>query len=75
MMLFGRWCQSFVSLLALMFYRVSRLVEVAGIPNLQRRDFLEIDGISRTYISVLLHHCNTRYEWLVRPCSVGTFTL
>ena len=21
------------------------------------------------------HSCNTRYEWLVRPCSAGTFTL
>jgi hypothetical protein len=23
----------------------------------------------------LLYNCNTRYEWLVRPCSPGTFTL
>ena len=23
----------------------------------------------------LLHRCNTRYEWLVRPYSAGTFTL
>src|SRR5687767_1330699 len=22
----------------------------------------------------LLNGCNTRYEWLVRPCSIGTFT-
>ena len=25
--------------------------------------------------SVLLYDCNTRYEWLVRPYSPGTFTL
>jgi len=24
---------------------------------------------------VLLNNCNTRYEWLVRPYSTGTFTL
>jgi hypothetical protein len=26
-------------------------------------------------LSELLHHFNTRYEWLVRSCSTGTFTL
>ena len=25
--------------------------------------------------SILLNNCNTRYEWLVRPYSAGTFTL
>ncbi len=42
---------------------------------LQRRDFLYSTVTSRTELSVLLHHCNTRYEWLVRPCSTGSFTL
>jgi hypothetical protein len=28
----------------------------------------------QTGLSGILHHCNTRYEWLVRPCSVRTFT-
>ena len=28
-----------------------------------------------TDLSLLLHCCNTRYEWLVRPCSTETSTL
>jgi len=38
-------------------------------------EIFSYDGISLTDISVLLHHCNTRYEWLVRPCSAETCTL
>ena len=42
---------------------------------LQRRGFLYATVTPLTGLSGLLHHCNTRYEWLVRPCSTGTFTL
>jgi hypothetical protein len=42
---------------------------------LQRRGFLYATVTPQTDLSGLLHHCNTRYEWLVRPCSAGTFTL
>ena len=52
----------------------SRLIEVAVIPSSMPR-FFSFDGISQTCFSVLLHHCNTRYEWLVRPCSAETCTL
>jgi len=31
--------------------------------------------LSRSGFSFLLNNCNTRYEWLVRPYSAGTFTL
>ena len=41
----------------------------------QRRGFLYSTVTSLTGRSGLLHHCNTRYDWLVRPCSTGTFTL
>ena len=67
MMLFGRWCQMFVSL-------KDRLVEVADIPASTPR-FSLTTVTSLTDLSGLLHHCNTRYDWLVRPCSAGTFTL
>ena len=53
---------------------VSRLIEVAVIPASTPRFSLTTVS-SLTCFSVLLHHCNTRYEWLVRPCSTGTFTL
>ena len=42
---------------------------------LQRRGFLYSTVTPPTDLSGLLHHCNTRYEWLVRPCSTGTFAL
>src|SRR3989304_2169025 len=53
---------------------VSRLIEVAVIPSSTPRFSLST-VTSLTCFSVLLHHCNTRYEWLVRPCSTGSFTL
>src|ERR1041384_3336080 len=28
----------------------------------------------RSMMTHLLNDCNTRYEWLVRPCSIGTCT-
>jgi len=31
--------------------------------------------VSFGFFSILLNNCNTRYEWLVRPYSAGTFTL
>ena len=68
MMLFESWCQRFV------FDASAPLVEVAGIPASTPR-FSLFDGNSSNRLSCLLHHCNTRYEWLVRPCSAGTFTL
>ena len=68
MMLFESWCQRFV------FGASAPLVEVAGIPSSTPR-FSLFDGNSSNRLSCLLHHCNTRYEWLVRPCSAGTFTL
>ena len=57
-----------------MLYRVSRLVEVADISSPTPR-FSLFDGNSSNRPGVLLHHCNTRYEWLVRPSSAETFTL
>jgi hypothetical protein len=54
--------------------RGSRLVEVAVIPSSTPRFSLST-VTSLTCFSVLLHHCNTRYEWLVRPCSAETCTL
>jgi hypothetical protein len=42
---------------------------------LQHRGFLSATVTPLTGLSGLLHHCNTRYEWLVRPCSTGSFTL
>jgi len=51
-----------------------RLVEVADIPASTPR-FSHLTVTPQTGLSGLLHHCNTRYEWLVRPCSAGTFTL
>ena len=42
---------------------------------LQRRDFLCSTVTSQTDLSGFLYHCNTRYDWLVRPCSTGSFTL
>jgi hypothetical protein len=53
---------------------VSRLVEVAVVPSSTPRFSLST-VTSLTNISVLLHPCNTRYEWLVRPCSAETCTL
>ena len=52
---------------------VSRLVGVAGIPSPTPR-FSLLDGIPQTCLNYLLHHCNTQYEWLVKPYSSGTFT-
>ena len=52
----------------------NRLVEVAVVPPSTPRFSLST-VTSQTCMSVLLHHCNTRYEWLVRPCSTGSFTL
>jgi len=49
------------------------LRSLASLP--QRRGFLFSTVTPPTDLSGLLHHCNTRYEWLVRPYSTGTFTL
>ena len=64
--LFSRRYQNFVSL-------TGRLVEVAGIPASTPR-FSLLTVTSQTDLSDFLHHCNTRYDWLVRPCSAGSFT-
>ena len=36
----------------------------------QERMSLSVKG----FLAHLLDDCNTRYEWLVRPYSIGTFT-
>jgi hypothetical protein len=53
---------------------LDRLVEVADIPASTPR-FSHLTVTPQTDLSGFLHHCNTRYDWLVRPCSAGTFTL
>ena len=60
----------FVSLI--IFFSGS-LRSLASLP--QRRGFLSATVTPLTGLSGLLHHCNTRYDWLVRPYSAGSFTL
>jgi len=60
----------FVSLI--IFFSGS-LRSLASLP--QRRGFLSATVTPLTGLSGLLHHCNTRYDWLVRPYSTGSFTL
>ena len=62
------------SLTAELCVPVSRLIEVAVVPSSTPR-FSLLTVTSQTDLSDFLHHCNTRYDWLVRPCSTGSFTL
>ena len=64
---------------------VRRLIPVVCVPSSgssgslvslpRRRRFPYAAVTPLTDLSLLLHRCNTRYEWLVRPFSAETSTL
>ena len=50
-------------------------IKLQGVRSPLRSTWCPVYASTASFGSHLLRSCNTRYEWLVKPCSAGTYTL
>ena len=71
----GFWGVNTIALCLTLFYEAVSSFGECGLPCGLRGSLCTLQLFRSALHQCFLHSCNTRYEWLVRPSSAGTFTL
>ena len=70
----GFWRVNTIAICILLVTRLSQALEECGLPCGLHGSLCTLQLSRSALHRSFLHSCNTRYEWLVRPSSVGTCT-
>ena len=71
----GFWGVNTIAICMTLFYEAVSSFGECGLPCGLRGSLCTLQLFRSALHRCFLHSCNTRYEWLVRPCSAGTSTL